>query len=47
MRGNTEAITQIHEEIKGLREDVQPGIAMQLRQMQSDIREIKERLGMP
>jgi len=30
------------EEIKGLREDIQPGYA---KQMQTDIRAIKERLG--
>ncbi len=41
---NTEKIL---EEVKGLREDIQPGFAMQLRQMQVDIRTIKERLGMP
>lgn len=34
-------------EIKGLREDIQSGYAMNFRQMQSDIRAIKERLGMP
>ncbi|MDD4591207.1 MAG: acylphosphatase [Parabacteroides sp.] len=34
------------EEIKGLREDIQPGYGMTLRQVQSDIRAIKERLGM-
>jgi hypothetical protein len=35
------------EEIKGLRDDIQPGCATNFRQMQSDIRAIKERLGMP
>jgi len=35
------------EEIKGMREDIQPGYASNFRQMQSDIRAIKERLGMP
>lgn len=35
------------EEIKGMREDIQPGYATNFRQMQSDIRAIKERLGMP
>jgi len=35
------------EEIKGLREDIQPGFAIQFRQMQADIRAIKERWGMP
>lgn len=41
---NTEKIL---EEVKGLREDIQPGFAMQFRQMQVDVRAIKERLGMP
>lgn len=44
---NTKPIPQILEEIKGLKEDTQPGFAMQFRQMQVDIRAIKERLGMP
>jgi len=35
------------EEIRGIREDIQPGYATNFRQMQSDIRAIKERLGMP
>lgn len=35
------------DEIKGMREDIQPGYAMQFRQMQSDVRAIKDRLGMP
>lgn len=34
------------EAIRGLREDIQPGFAMQFRQMQVDVRAIKERLGM-
>jgi len=34
------------EEIKGLREDIQPGYGMTLRQVQADVRAIKERLGM-
>jgi acylphosphatase len=34
------------EEIKGLREDIQPGYATQFRQVQADVRAIKERLGM-
>jgi hypothetical protein len=45
--GNTKSVPQILEEIKGLREDIQPGFAVQFRQMQVDIRAIKERLGMP
>jgi acylphosphatase len=46
VRKNTDTIPQIHEEIKGLREDVQPGYGMTLRQVQADVRAIKERLGM-
>jgi acylphosphatase len=34
-------------EIKGMREDIQPGYAMQFRQMQADVRVIKDRLGLP
>ncbi|NPV61749.1 MAG: hypothetical protein HPY61_03810 [Methanotrichaceae archaeon] len=34
-------------EIKGLRDDIQPGFAMQIQQIQADVRAIKERLGMP
>jgi acylphosphatase len=34
------------DEIKAMREDIQPGYGMTLRQVQSDIRAIKERLGM-
>ena len=34
------------EEIKGMREDIQPGYGMTLRQVQSDIMAIKEQLGM-
>jgi acylphosphatase len=50
VRKNTDAIPRLEantnlvlEEIKGLREDIQPGYA---KQMQTDIRAIKERLGM-
>jgi len=43
VRNTTEAT---HEEIRGMREDIQPGYGMTLRQVQSDIRAIKERLGM-
>ena len=43
MRNTTEATL---EEIKGMREDIQPGYGMTLRQVQSDVRAIKERLGM-
>jgi len=34
------------EEIKGLREDIQPGFAMQIQQIQTDVKAIKARLGM-
>ena len=40
VKANTSEIT---EEIKGMREDIQPGYS---RQMQADVRAIKERLGM-
>jgi acylphosphatase len=43
MRKTTDATL---DEIKGMREDIQPGYEMTLRQVQSDIRAIKERLGM-
>jgi len=43
MRKTTDATL---EEIKGLREDIQPGYGMSFRQMQSDVRLMKERLGM-
>jgi len=46
VRKNTDTIPQVLDEIKGLREDIQPGYGMTLRQVQSDIRAIKERLGM-
>jgi hypothetical protein len=46
VRKNTDIIPQIHEEIKGMREDIQPGYATQFRLVQADIRAIKERLGM-
>ncbi|MEI6104375.1 MAG: acylphosphatase [Methanothrix sp.] len=36
-------MSEVTEEIKGMREDIQPGYA---RQMQADVRAIKERLGM-
>ena len=45
-KGNTDAIPQILEEIKGLSDELQPGFAMQFQQMQADVRAIKERLGM-
>lgn len=44
---NTKLIPQIVEELKGLREEIQPGLGEQLRQMQADIRALKDRAGMP
>jgi len=44
VKANTE---QILEEVKGLREEIQPGLGEQLRQMQTDIRALKDRVGMP
>ncbi len=41
---NTEASL---DEIKGLREDIQPGNAMNFRQIQADVQAIKDRPGMP
>jgi acylphosphatase/uncharacterized protein YjbJ (UPF0337 family) len=46
VKANTDATPHVLEEIKGLREDVQPGFATQFRQMQVDVKSIKERLGM-
>jgi acylphosphatase len=46
VRKNTAVTPQILEEIKGLREDIQPGYAIHFRQVQSDVKAIKERLGM-
>jgi acylphosphatase len=46
IQDNTSVTPQILEEIKGVREDIQPGYASSFRQMQADIRAIKERLGM-
>jgi len=46
VKDNTDAIPQELEEIKGMREDIQPGYGMHFRQIQSDVRAIKERLGM-
>jgi acylphosphatase len=43
MAKNTEKVL---EEVKGLREEIQPGLGEQLRQMQSDIRALKDRAGM-
>ena len=46
VRKNTAVTPQILEEIKGLREDIQPGYATHFRQVQADIKVIKERLSM-
>jgi acylphosphatase len=47
IRDNTKkSLDEIKEEIKGMREDIQPGYGMHFRQVQSDVRAIKERLGM-
>jgi hydrogenase maturation factor HypF (carbamoyltransferase family) len=39
-------LLEMRDDLKVLREDVQPGFGMQFRQMQSDVKAIKERLGM-
>ena len=50
MKGDIKAVRKTTDstldEIKGMREDIQPGYAMQFRQMQVDVRAIKDRLGM-
>lgn len=46
IQNNTSVTPQILEEIKGLRENIQPGYGMHFRQVQADVRAIKERLGM-
>ena len=46
VRKNTDTMPQVLGEIKGLRDDIQPGYANNLRQVQADVRAIKERLGM-
>jgi len=50
MKGDMKAVRKTTEttleEIKGMREDIQPGYGMTLRQVQSDVQAIKERLGM-
>ena len=43
IRDNTKSTL---EEIKGLREDIQPGYETHFRRVQADVRAIKERLGM-
>ena len=51
MKGDIKAVRKTTdatlEEVKGLREDIQPGLGEQLRQMQADIRALKDRAGMP
>jgi len=47
IKANTDAIPHILEEIKGMKEELQPGFSIQIQQMQKDIAAIKERLGMP
>jgi gas vesicle protein len=37
---------EIKEDVKGLREDIQPGYATHFRQVQADVKAIKESLGM-
>jgi hypothetical protein len=46
VRKNTDTIPHVLEEIKGLREDIQQGYGMSFRQMQADIKAIKEQIGM-
>jgi hypothetical protein len=46
IQNNTSVTPQILEEIKDMREAIQPGYGMNFRQVQSDVRAIKERLGM-
>ncbi|MFB3764943.1 MAG: acylphosphatase [Methanotrichaceae archaeon] len=50
MKGDLEAVKQntsaTLEEVKGLREEIQPRLGEQLRQMQADIRALKDRVGM-
>ncbi|HQN30503.1 MAG TPA: hypothetical protein PKX20_05205, partial [Methanothrix soehngenii] len=46
IKANTDAIPHVLGEIKGLRDDIQPGYANNFRQVQADVRAIKERLGM-
>jgi hypothetical protein len=46
LKVNTAATLKILEEISGLREDIQPSYANDLRQVQADIRALKDRVGM-
>ena len=43
---NTSVTPKILDEIKELREDIQPGYVTQFRQLQADVKDIKERLSM-
>jgi len=44
--GLLDPLTPRVEEIKGLREDIQPGYSTSFRQMQADIKAIKGQIGM-
>ncbi|OPX74529.1 MAG: Acylphosphatase [Methanosaeta sp. PtaB.Bin018] len=46
IKENTDSIPHVLDEIKGLKDDIRPGYASNLRQVQADVRAIKERLGM-
>lgn len=53
IKKNTDVIQQVAsntgsiiDEVKGLREEIQPGFAIQFRQVLADVKAIKERLGM-
>ena len=46
IKANTDVIPQVLEEVKGLREDIQPGHEMSMKQVQADIKAIKEQIGM-
>jgi hypothetical protein len=35
------------DEVKGIREEVQPGLVMQVGELRVDMKEVKARLGMP
>jgi acylphosphatase len=43
---NTKRIPYVAEEIERLRDEIQPGLGEQIRQMQADIRTLKDRAGM-
>jgi acylphosphatase len=46
VRKNADAIPEVLDETKGLREGIQPGCSSNLKTMQADVQAIKERLGM-